>query len=245
MPLRPKVFPGPVPGAGLARPMTFFEFQTMFDVVYYGEKNKRDYETDLILAMRLLKETTRLLEPTRKDRREEMAVDLTYVYAWSNAAGSRLKIDIETAMKHKYPGICSYCLREETCMCGTEHPKKIPAEEKERTIRRVRIEQGGRPPLVLRREREFHKRLYLWQHETEEPLKLVAHIAEEADEFCTEVFFKDHQKAADELADVVAWTLTTANRLKLEPFDEYVWRQFPYECNRCQKRECICTEIIF
>jgi len=228
----------------------------MFDHIY-GDKNEKEY-TDDELTRRLCKEAMRMLEPGRKDRRDELVPRLVCTYSWLNALATRLEIDLQDALWLKYPGVCSYCFKETHCLCGTEHPLKFKTkEEKNLMLRPLLRSRNGREPQTLHDHQEFHRRLYFWQHETEDPLRIIAHVAEEADEIDTELWFwksakaqNDREEASkriletqNEIADMAGWVLTLANRLRID-FADTVWSLYPYECMTCHSDVCTCPHKV-
>ncbi|MDP3726566.1 MAG: MazG nucleotide pyrophosphohydrolase domain-containing protein [bacterium] len=234
--MRPKVR---TPRTKLLRPQTVAEFQKMFDHIYRRKNNKLYSNTALMY--RLAEEILSALELARKDYRTQFKTQLPNVFSWSCAFANRLRINLHEALWKKFPGVCSYCSRDIDCVCGTEHPS-IP--DKETVLRRLRRDREGREPKTLRDHQELHARLYKWQNARILPIQVVAHLAEEAGEVMKEFRHGKLHEVQMEMADVASWIFAIATRLELDPIDELVWRQYPYECSRCHKDRCVCKDVI-
>ncbi|MBI2109130.1 MAG: hypothetical protein HYT93_03045 [Parcubacteria group bacterium] len=228
----------------LLRPETVPEFQAMFEHIY-GAVNRKHYSDDH-LVRRLMEEINVAMELARKDRRDAFAIQLPNIYSWYNAVANRYGIDLQEVLWKKYPGICSYCLRESNCVCGIEHPE-ISKEDKAILLRRLRREREGREPKTLREHQELHARLYRWQNERIMPIQVVAHLAEEAGELSRDLRHCKSGEADDdacgEMADIASWMFATATRLSLSPIDDLVWQRFSYECDLCHSDECQCKIV--
>ncbi len=219
----------------LERPHLLRDYQKMFDHIYGTVNRKRYSDADMIL--RLIEEIAEAMELSRKDARQKFAIQLPRIFSWLNGVANRFNVDLQDALWEKYPGVCSYCLRNKDCICGTEHPV-IP--QKEEFLRRYRREYVGRAPFSLREHQELHARLYKWQNARILLQQVAAHLAEEAGEISREFRHKNLSQLRLELADVASWIFALATRLELTPFDDFVWHQYPYECERCHHSTCSC-----
>lgn len=222
--------------AKLERPKTLREFLEMNNHIYF-ETNKK--YTDLELICRIGEEAAEIMELARKDRRKDLPKYLARIFSWTCSAVNRLDIDLQEALWHKYPGVCSYCLRDANCMCSVEHPS-IP--DKENILRRLRRERHGREPQSLKEHQELHRRLYGKQNERIMLIQTVAHLSEEAGEVSKAFRHKKREELSAELADVVSWIFAGASRLEID-FEETYWQNYPYECETCRQSVCDCKEI--
>lgn len=209
----------------------------MFSFIY-GKKNSMWY-SDEDLVRRLLEVICSLMEHARKDRRSEFEKEIPHVFSWYCALANRLGINLQEALWRKYPGVCSYCVRESNCSCGVEHPV-IP--DKETTLRRLRRERDGREPHTLRAHQELHGRLYGKQNERIFPIQVAAHLAEEAGEVSKALRYGNTESVSAEMADVASWMFALVIRLDLPPIDELVWKMYPHECPACHQIQCACLE---
>ncbi len=216
----------------LTRPKTVAEFQTMLSYIY-TKANKRYTDKDLFL--RLMEEISVVMELARKDELEKMPSQLTRTYSWLNGVANRLGVELQEALWHKYPNVCSYCLRCENCLCAIEHPNIPKKEEALRRLRRDRI----REPKTLAEHQDLHRKLYFRQNRRILILQTAAHLAEEAGEISREFRHGNKQGIEDEISDAVSWIFAIANRCGFE-MSETVWQQYPYECEKCHMISCIC-----
>lgn len=223
----------------LKRPKTPGEFQAMNEHTY-GERNKKFY-SDEELVRRLLEESARLLEVARKDYRHMFPLYLADIFSWYNAFANRLGLKLQEALWHKFPGVCSYCLKPEDCECGIEHP--LEPEEKAMKLRALRLDRDGRETETLAEHQAFHCRLYGWQHKRELPIMIAAHIVEEAGEVSEAFRHKDMDNVANEMADFLSWIFAFATRAGLD-LGEIMWEFYPYACRKCKEERCACEEVV-
>jgi len=216
----------------IIQPQTVREFQEM-NAYIYGKVNERYDDPDLIL--RLLEEIAKIMEIARKDELEKLPSQLARTYSWWNAVGNRFGIDLQEALWVKYPGVCPYCLRGENCACAIEHPV---ISDREKTLRRLRMERD-KDPKTLAGYQALHKRLYFLQNRRILVLHTAAHLGEEAGEISKEARHHNKKGLEDEMADVASWMFALANRCRIELAEE-VWRQYPYECEKCHLAVCTC-----
>lgn len=219
----------------LQRPRSVSEFQRMFAHIYNGI-NKTWY-SDEELIRRLLEVICSLMEPARKDEREGFGVELSHVFSWYNAVANRFNINLTDALWKKYPGVCTYCMRERDCSCAVEHPE---IENKEALLRGLRRDRAGREPLTLRAHQELHARLYGRQNARIFPIQITAHLAEEGGEVSKALRYGNLEDAEEEMADIASWIFALGIRLGLPPIDELVWKVYPYECPLCHHDQCRC-----
>jgi NTP pyrophosphatase (non-canonical NTP hydrolase) len=225
--------------ANLEKPKTLYDMQRMNEYIY-GERNRANYTTEQLVA-RLVEETTHLLELVRKDYRRGFGKKIADVVSWHSAVTNRLKIDIQDAMWEKYPGVCSYCLRPRDCQCGIEHPEEI--KDKDFRLRSYRLYRDGREPHTFVEHQALHARLYAWQHKKEFPIIVASHIVEEAGEV-SEAFRHEHwEHMEEEMADVLGWAFTLANRMEIDLSDT-IWEYYPYACPDCKAGPCVCVGVI-
>ena len=224
----------------LERPRTLLEFQKMNEDIY-GDMNRKRY-SDEELVRRFLEEILGMMEPMRKDDREAFKTQLPKIFSWYCALANRQGINLQEALWYKYPGVCPYCLRDESCYCGVEHPK-IPKEEKEDSLRKFRRERIGREPIVFKDHQALHARLYKGQNARILPFQIADHIGEEAKEVSEALRHNDKKAFCDEMADVLSWLFAVATRLELS-LDDLMWKLYPYECEKCHKDRCACPEKI-
>ncbi len=222
----------------LTRPATLSDWQAMSQHIYYAKNGALYSDTDLI--MRLFEETALVMELVRKDRREELKRQIPRVFMWWLAVANRKGVNLHEALWNKYPGICPYCTRERSCICGTEHPE-IP--QKEDLLRRMRRDRKDREPHTLSDHQKLHARLYGWQNERIFPIQVAAHLTEEVGEVSIEYRHNNRGQFEQEMADVGSWLFALSTRLKYD-IAAIVWESFPYECELCKTDICKCTNFL-
>jgi len=225
--------------AKLERPKSLRDFQQM-NIHIYGKKNREKYRDEELVA-RLIEEISVLMEHARKDMRQRFRLQLANIFSWYNAVANRLGLGLQEILWNKYPGVCSYCMRDRDCMCGTEHPVQI--ENKEFVLRGLRLDREGREPTTLSEHQAFHARLYAWQHDRELPIVIAAHLVEEAGETSAAFRHKDREGLSDEMADICSWIFALATRMEFDLADA-VWEYYPYACVKCHAPQCICSVSI-
>jgi len=216
----------------LVRPVTVAEFQRM-NLHIYGKANERYTDSDLIL--RFYEDISDTMETARKDELEKLPSQIARNFSFANAVANRFEIDMQEALWHKYPGVCPHCLREQNCMCSTEHPDIPDKEQMLRWRRRDRTLE----PKTLAEHQAFHGKLYARQNRRILVIQTAGHLTEEAGEISKEYRHKNKPGMQDELADSFSWMFALANRCGFE-LAETVWNQYPYECEKCRETVCEC-----
>lgn len=210
----------------------------MFRHIYSAVNEKLYSEADLI--RRLMEEISKMMELARKDKRKDMPLQLARIYSWYNAVANQYDCDIQDILWEKYPGICPYCLREQNCICGAEHPDTA---NRENILRRLHRDRERREPKTLYEYQLLHAKLYAWQNERILLIQTAAHLAEEAGEMSLEFRHKNIGQAKMELADIASWIFALATRLEIN-FEDVVWEAYPYECETCHLDVCQSNEMI-
>src|SRR3989344_2485538 len=101
--------------APLTRPETFPEYQAMYGSIF-GPANA-PIPSDRKVSM--LAQTTILgvQKNARKSRTEAFLEQLPNVVSRTFAIANHFSIDVESAMRFKFPGVCMYCLESDGCRC--------------------------------------------------------------------------------------------------------------------------------
>lgn len=222
------------------RPVTLTEFQQMFNGIY-SEKNERDYRTNADLVLRLLENGALIMELARKDDRVNFHHQLAHVFSWYAALANRMEINLHGSLWYKYPGVCSYCMKEVGCMCGVEHPE---IENKEALLEKLRAERNNREPDTLEDHRALHERLYGRQNERIFLIQTAAHLVEEMGEVSVALRHNERLDFKNEMADVGSWIFAIATRLGFVPFDDFIWEVYPFECPACHQEKCACEGML-
>lgn len=86
--------------------MDIAEFQRLIEKLYYHKDRERGKSKTLIW---LGEELGEVFNAYRKEDREAMAEELADLMAWAASFANLEGIDLEEAVKRKYPHACSYC----------------------------------------------------------------------------------------------------------------------------------------
>ncbi|MDP2598988.1 MAG: hypothetical protein Q8P49_04105 [Candidatus Liptonbacteria bacterium] len=216
------------------RDLTTTELQTMFARIY---ANVLQRYTDEGMLLRLCEETGKLMEIMRKDRYNnyELPLQIGKLFSWWFLTGTKLDIDLQEALWAKYPGICTWCLRSDSCLCGVEHPGISNREEIVLARRRERTEE----PKTLKEHQELQRRLYGKQGEQVHPIRLAAHVSEEVGELSREFRYCNFEGVCDEIPDIASWLFAVANRCGFG-VAEIISRMYPDKCTTCGNAVCNC-----
>ncbi len=216
----------------------------MHDFVY-EEANKRFSDRRLIS---LLYQTATLgvLKNARKHRELLLLSQVPDVVSRAFAVANRFQIDLEAALRHKFPGVCSSCLEAEGCRClfkkGNERGS---TPDGQRILQELRAREDGWPE-SFRDHQLFHARLYSCQHELFDLVYLSARLVEETAEVAEAYDIGGkNDLLPSELADVFSWTFAICNRINMERashefvhIDELHWQYYPYACRKCHRNVC-------
>ncbi len=86
--------------------MRVSEFQKLINDLY-GERDRKRGLTKTMLW--LVEEVGELSEAVRKGKPEEIEEEVADVIAWAVSVANIAGIDVEKALRKKYPGVCSRC----------------------------------------------------------------------------------------------------------------------------------------
>jgi NTP pyrophosphatase (non-canonical NTP hydrolase) len=213
-----------------SRPRSLKEWQEMFKEIYQ-EKNERDYSpSDLLLHVE--EEAAVIDEALRKEKLIDIHQPLARLMAWLFAFCNAMNIDLQETVWQKYQGICPYCGREENCMCITYTDAEKPKEW-------YRNLQGKMPATFLEWQGMFEK-IYGKINKMIWLIQVWLHFHEELGEVSRD-FRLGNSKMKEEIADVFAWIVAFANKMKIN-LEEIIWEQYPGRCDVCGKEKCICSK---
>ncbi|NOZ59313.1 MAG: nucleotide pyrophosphohydrolase [Euryarchaeota archaeon] len=86
--------------------MRISEFQSLIRELYLEKDSQRGAEATLLW---LVEEVGELLEAHRKRSREGVEEEIADVIAWVVSYANLAGIEVEEALRRKYPGRCRYC----------------------------------------------------------------------------------------------------------------------------------------
>ena len=96
--------------------MRFKEFQKLIEELYLKKDNARGIKGTFIWLIEEIGELATLLNKEDFDR-VRISEEIADIIAWTSSIANLLEIDIESALKQKYPGKCSKC-NSNPCICG-------------------------------------------------------------------------------------------------------------------------------
>lgn len=97
--------------------MRFSEFQTLIKELYYTKDRTRGLKSTFLWLIEEVGELATLLK--QKDYEiEKISEEMADIIAWTNSIANLLDIDIESALKKKYPNKCIKC-NSNPCVCKT------------------------------------------------------------------------------------------------------------------------------
>lgn len=86
--------------------MRISEFQSLIRELYLEKDSRRGAEATLLW---LVEEVGELLEAHRRRSREGIEEEIADVIAWVVSYANLAGIEVEEALRRKYPGRCRYC----------------------------------------------------------------------------------------------------------------------------------------
>ena len=176
----------------------------------------------------------RALKGIRKENKQRLTLNLLIAFSFSIAVVNRIHLDIEDAVWHRFPNLCSYCGKK-PCIC-----------KKEKVIEQVKI---------LRRPSERPNRLIDFQTMFAEIYPAVdrtladagVHLAEEVGEVSEAIYIYlgDHkanhfEDIRDELADWFSCAFGVANSAGIDIAGEFA-KMFKNGCHLCHNTPCTCN----
>ena len=67
-------------------------------------------------------------------------------------------------------------------------------------------------------------------------------LVEEVGELSESLLLDDKKKISEEIADVIAWTLSIANLYDID-VEKAIFSKYPGKCPKCNSNPCICNTI--
>ena len=86
------------------------------------------------------------------------------------------------------------------------------------------------------------KELYLSRDRKRGTYKTMLKLVEEVGELSEALLFDDKAKIEEEIADVIAWTLSIANLYDIDT-EEAFNRKYFNKCPKCHNNPCTCNSI--
>lgn len=225
------------------RPVTVTDFLGMHDFIY-ADANKR-FSDEKLISLLCQTATLGVLKNARKHRESLLLNQIPDINSRAFAVANRLGIDLEAALRFKFPGVCSSCLETEGCRClFRKADERGGTPEGQRILQELRARKDGWPE-SFRAHQLFHDKLYGRQHELFDLFYLSARLVEETAEVAEAYYTGRKEDLALELADVFSWNFAICNRVNMEKashefvyIDDLHWNYYPYACRKCRRNVC-------
>ena len=94
----------------------------------------------------------------------------------------------------------------------------------------------------IKAAQELMKKLYFDKDQKRGEERTILKLVEELGELSEAILLKNHDKIAEEIADVIAWTLSIANLFEID-VDEVFNSKYNDVCPECKESPCICKSI--
>jgi NTP pyrophosphatase (non-canonical NTP hydrolase) len=86
------------------------------------------------------------------------------------------------------------------------------------------------------------KKLYFDKDQKRGKERTILKLVEELGELSEAVLLKKHDKISEEIADVIAWTLSIANLFEID-VDEVFNSKYNDVCPECKENPCVCKSV--
>ncbi len=96
--------------------MKISDFQNLIKELYFHQDSERGIKDTFIWLVEEIGELATLLKEKRLDK-EKISQELADIIAWTISIANLLEIDIENALKGKYPNKCTKC-NKNPCECN-------------------------------------------------------------------------------------------------------------------------------
>jgi len=216
--------------------VAFHHLQALNEDVY-GIQNGRVYGADA-MCMKIVRYSTIAIKGIRKGKPKDVHDGVIMAFSWAMAFSNRLKIDLDTEVWRRFPGVCPYC-KGNICSC------------KERASTRVEtvVETSGvKMPLSVQGFQLMFAEIY-----PQNTLKDAGiHLAEESAElleayldYAARHTEPDFEEVLIELVDVVANLFAVASTIaelgvgKMEIAEDFI-KIFGSGCPKCHSAKCAC-----
>jgi len=81
--------------------------------------------------------------------------------------------------------------------------------------------------------------LYLNNDKTRGVNKTFIKLVEEIGELAESIFLQNQDRIEEEIADIIAWTVSLANLLDID-VEKILYKKYPHKCPKCGQNPCIC-----
>jgi NTP pyrophosphatase (non-canonical NTP hydrolase) len=225
-------------GFGSRPPISLGQWQEKFRAMY-GQRNAELNLSPSDIWLHLMEEAGELAADFRKEDYKKLWRDLPDVFAWLCAFANRTELLLEEVVWHKFPNVCPYCLKPESCSCIAEN-RSIMEDDALQQYRRKPY------PETLDGWEEMFERIYGNVNTIQSSKGIGFHFMEEVSEVARELRREHHAELKNELADVLAWLVAVYHRAqahqsgKPTTLSACIWAIYPGKCDKCGSCPCEC-----
>ncbi len=103
--------------------MEIREFQQLIREIYFQKDNQRGLQGTFLWFVEEVGELAEAIgkykQHTEESYKDNIAQELADIFAWGSSIANLLDIDLEDALKRKYPNHCLKC-KSHPCICETK-----------------------------------------------------------------------------------------------------------------------------
>ncbi|MHA1111266.1 MAG: MazG nucleotide pyrophosphohydrolase domain-containing protein [Promethearchaeota archaeon] len=107
--------------------MEIREFQQLIRDIYFQKDNQRGVQGTFLWFVEEVGELAEAIGKYKQQKqesfKENIALEIADIFAWGTSIANLLDIDIEQAIKKKYPNHCLKC-KSHPCICDTKELSK-------------------------------------------------------------------------------------------------------------------------
>ena len=107
--------------------MEIREFQQLIHDIYFQKDNQRGLQGTFLWFVEEVGELAEAIgnykQHVRESDKDNIAQELADIFAWATSIANLLDIDLENAIKGKYPNYCLKC-KSHPCVCETKELRK-------------------------------------------------------------------------------------------------------------------------
>jgi len=194
-------------------------WQKLFSEIY-GQKNMA-MAADQV-AQRLVEEVGELVHPINTFNLREIKKSIADLLPWICGLATRLGIDLEEAMYHKY--------------CEHKPGKSYGSLDMFALI-------GKKAPDVLEDWQDLLKESFKEENANITPPSMIAKLVQDIGATSRSLRHNTEAKAlADKLAGVLGWTLAISNKFEIN-LAQITWEKYQGACWKCLAKPCRCTSL--
>jgi len=96
--------------------------------------------------------------------------------------------------------------------------------------------------ISIKEAQELMKKLYLERDKERGQERTFLKLVEEVGELAESLLLQDKEKISEEIADILAWTLSIANLLEIDAIKEFQ-EKYNEICPGCSESPCSCDSV--